>query len=677
MKRSVQSFLLCVMMLGVPSVSGQTSLDLPDLVDQVRPSIVVVIAFDALGNRLGTATGFFISDNRFITARHAIVEAAHAMVIFHDGTKFRVNHLLAEDTIGDLVLLELSDHEREITPLTISDEIPRVGQDIFVVGGPLGFDQTVTRGIISGRIMEPFAIPMLQINAAISYGSSGSPVMNMNGEVVGIAVAKIPEGENLNIAIPAERLSHLVQNPMSLAQWAGLQIERQVHDEPRRALERTGIKPMFPLKVPPAVQGAYSAVTTVRVKNEAGRILHEADAFFVLPSRLLCPRELLFGVDRVMVETSDGKTFEIENIAADDPMGGFVLLEVPEDVQVPSTLEMDWRRPYREEPLFIVPFGARDEADITQHRVITTLTELPGFGPTLSVGPLDRLDRSGSPVVSVNGRLIALVMQRKMDGFTLTYLIPVDRIRDFLFSSVEPLRTWNKRIKSSQEALVTNVIWKALPFVLTEHWEIASTILEYEVTDEMDDVDQWLAIALCLSFQDEWQATIVAANHALTLDPESSLACFLQGMGFIGQRTRAPVVALNQARDALRKAIDLNDSYNYHGYLRFAAILADFGDLEQAINVMNKAITLWPKRPETHHMMASLYMRNSSKLLNNHEFGLGDQFRKRSVRSAAKAINLAPYASWAFRQLSQSAALNETNEVALDAARKAVSLAPD
>ena len=92
--------------------------------------------------------------------------------------------------------------------LELSQVLPQQGEEIFVIGNPSGLENTVTRGIVSA-IRED----LIQIDAAISPGSSGSPVSNMNGKVVGIATFKIVEGcELCNFAISADLIKKALNN---------------------------------------------------------------------------------------------------------------------------------------------------------------------------------------------------------------------------------------------------------------------------------------------------------------------------------------------------------------------------------------------------------------------------------------------------------------------------------
>jgi tetratricopeptide (TPR) repeat protein len=105
-----------------------------------------------------------------------------------------------------------------IRPLPLDKTSPQEGESVVVIGNPLGLEGSVTNGIVSAVRDIPTFGRIIQITAAISAGSSGSPVVNMQGQVIGIATLQITGGQSVNFAIPSERISQLqVASLMSLA----------------------------------------------------------------------------------------------------------------------------------------------------------------------------------------------------------------------------------------------------------------------------------------------------------------------------------------------------------------------------------------------------------------------------------------------------------------------------
>lgn len=182
---------------------------LPELVKRIKPSAVAIETFDAKGNTLARGSGFFIAADRVITNRHVIERAARVEIHLLDGKKFAVRGVLAIDGEGDLALLNVELPRGLAFPLPIVRSVPQEGESIVVVGNPYGLEGSVSNGIVSAvREISGYG-KIIQITASISPGSSGSPVVNMAGQVIGVATLQAAEGQNLNFAVPAERISQL------------------------------------------------------------------------------------------------------------------------------------------------------------------------------------------------------------------------------------------------------------------------------------------------------------------------------------------------------------------------------------------------------------------------------------------------------------------------------------
>lgn len=211
-------FLFVAMALSPLSHAAQ---NLPDLIERVRPSVVYVASYDASGKRISSGTGFAVSPTDILTNYHVIAGASRVEVRTVDRTVFTVSSISPANKDADLARLQLPDGSR-LKPLRFSTTPPRVGTKIFVVGNPLGLTGTVSDGIVSALRSLPKLGNLIQITAPISAGSSGSPVVNLDGEVVGLVTMDIEGGQNLNFAIASESLltfwpqSEVAENNKSL-----------------------------------------------------------------------------------------------------------------------------------------------------------------------------------------------------------------------------------------------------------------------------------------------------------------------------------------------------------------------------------------------------------------------------------------------------------------------------
>ena len=191
---------------------------LPDLVRRIKPSAVAIETFDSHGEKLTRGSGFFVEVDRIVTNRHVIEGAYRAEVHSSTGTVYPVKGVLAVDAEGDIALLKVEVPANQVRALPLDKTSPQEGESIVVIGNPLGLEGSVTNGIVSAVRDIPTFGRIIQITAPISSGSSGSPVVNMQGQVIGIATLQITGGQSVNFAIPSERISQLqVATMMSLA----------------------------------------------------------------------------------------------------------------------------------------------------------------------------------------------------------------------------------------------------------------------------------------------------------------------------------------------------------------------------------------------------------------------------------------------------------------------------
>ncbi len=208
--------LFIAVLLGTGSITSQ---ELPELVRRIKPSAVAIETFDARGEKLSRGSGFFIDVDRVVTNRHVIDNAYRAEVHSSDGSIYPVKAVLAVDAEGDIALLSVEAPPDKVRPLPLDRTSPQEGESVVVIGNPFGLEGSVTNGIVSAVRDIPTFGRIIQVTAPISPGSSGSPVVNMQGQVIGVATLQITGGQSVNFAIPSERISQLqVTAPMSLGE---------------------------------------------------------------------------------------------------------------------------------------------------------------------------------------------------------------------------------------------------------------------------------------------------------------------------------------------------------------------------------------------------------------------------------------------------------------------------
>ena len=183
----------------------------PQIAEKALAATVYLEMQDTKGLPLGFGSGFFVGENLIATNYHVIEGAARgtAKLVGKD-TKYTIEGFTATDTVNDLALLKVTMDGIKPLPLGKSSDI-KIGETIYVAGNPKGLEGTFSDGLISSR-RDRSAKERFQMTAPISPGSSGGPVLNRKGEVIGVSVSvhRDMDAQNLNFAIPSRYLRELL-----------------------------------------------------------------------------------------------------------------------------------------------------------------------------------------------------------------------------------------------------------------------------------------------------------------------------------------------------------------------------------------------------------------------------------------------------------------------------------
>lgn len=179
-------------------------------------AVVLIDVQTASGTRQGS--GFLVDrSGRILTNHHVIRDARSARIRLASGDVYDQVTVLGADERRDIAVLQIAGFDLPALSLGNSDSV-RVGAHVVVIGSPLGLENTVSTGIVSGRRQESEGYQLLQISAPTSTGSSGGPVISRDGDVIGIAVSQMRGGQNLNFAVPINYarglLTHLDRQPV-------------------------------------------------------------------------------------------------------------------------------------------------------------------------------------------------------------------------------------------------------------------------------------------------------------------------------------------------------------------------------------------------------------------------------------------------------------------------------
>lgn len=176
--------------------------------------------------QLAAGSGFLISsDGMLVTNRHVVdIEGGRTTVLLSDGREFEAR-VLAKDPIFDLAVLDIDGSNFPVLELGNSDKV-KVGQTVIAIGNALGeFANSVSRGVVSGLSRSVIAgagqsserlDEVIQTDAAINRGNSGGPLLNLQGEVIGVNTAIVAGAENIGFAIPINQAKRAIEQVRKL-----------------------------------------------------------------------------------------------------------------------------------------------------------------------------------------------------------------------------------------------------------------------------------------------------------------------------------------------------------------------------------------------------------------------------------------------------------------------------
>ena len=190
--------------------------DIPDLVEKVEQSIVVLIAEPGSGKKGSIGSGIILNEGEVVvTNSHVVRNARRVTIRFYDGSEETASDYVAADEERDLVVIKLKT-PRAVDDLQLKDlSNIRVGQKVIAIGTPKGFSRTVSEGIISGIREFQEGTSVYQTTAPLSGGSSGGGLFDLDGSLIGITSFGYKEGQNLNFAYPVDYVAPLLISGVS------------------------------------------------------------------------------------------------------------------------------------------------------------------------------------------------------------------------------------------------------------------------------------------------------------------------------------------------------------------------------------------------------------------------------------------------------------------------------
>lgn len=247
---SVAALVLLLCLGTAPEASAQAA---RQIAKQAFPSVVLLVLEQADGKTISQGSGFFVRSDVVVTNYHVIAEATRGVAkIVGKDAAYAIAGVIAASESLDLALVKISGANAPVLPLGSDSEVA-VGDDVYVAGSPRGLEGTFSQGIVSAtrRTKER---RLLQITAAISPGSSGGPVLNSKGAVIGVAVASLRDSQNLNFAVAVGEVHRLLTQVGPVQAFPSARRTPTVAakpPEPSRAPEPKTILPVPRAPVPP------------------------------------------------------------------------------------------------------------------------------------------------------------------------------------------------------------------------------------------------------------------------------------------------------------------------------------------------------------------------------------------------------------------------------------------
>ncbi len=208
------AIIVLLLFCTINTAPAQTTLPAEDIAEKALVATVYLEMKDKNGKTLGIGSGFFVKSNLIATNYHVIEGAAKGTAkLVGKYTRYNIEGVTATDKTNDLALLKVTAYGTKPLSLGDSDAV-KIGATVYVAGNPKGLEGTFSDGIISSR-RDKDTKERLQMTAPISPGSSGGPVLNKKGEVIGVSFMTLQGGQNLNFAIPSKYLKKLLEQSKS------------------------------------------------------------------------------------------------------------------------------------------------------------------------------------------------------------------------------------------------------------------------------------------------------------------------------------------------------------------------------------------------------------------------------------------------------------------------------
>ncbi|HEX2787316.1 MAG TPA: trypsin-like peptidase domain-containing protein [Ignavibacteria bacterium] len=208
----MKKIILSLIFLLVTGKSFAQDLTSEQIFDLYKDAVVVINAYGFDGTKSGSGSAVIVKDKNLIVTNFHILSGNEKIEIITHKDTLKDPEIIGVDIDRDVLLLKLPHTDYQAIQVGNSDDV-KPGQKIYAIGNPMGLENTISEGLVSGirDSVTDIKMKFIQISASLSPGSSGGAVINSKGELIGISSMGMKEGQNLNFAIPINEVFDIHQ----------------------------------------------------------------------------------------------------------------------------------------------------------------------------------------------------------------------------------------------------------------------------------------------------------------------------------------------------------------------------------------------------------------------------------------------------------------------------------
>jgi serine protease Do len=236
MKNKIVGLLFAILICSNVAFSSELrDTPLVKAIQRVRASVVDIQGEKPTktGQVNGMGTGVVIDSRGYILTNYHVVDGIHEIFVFSDSGQKYIAKLIAHDDKTDLAIIKV-DAALPVIPIGTSSDL-MAGETVIAIGNAYGYAHTVTRGIISAlhRSVQvsdtAFYDDLIQTDASINAGNSGGPLLNIDGNMIGVNVAVREKAQNIGFSIPIDKVVSVIENLLSSRNkaWIGVTINKE------------------------------------------------------------------------------------------------------------------------------------------------------------------------------------------------------------------------------------------------------------------------------------------------------------------------------------------------------------------------------------------------------------------------------------------------------------------